>query len=644
MYKASAQIRELLNRNYRQVIRIKAQTKDETIDITERDVAQGGFSIDRYCVSGNTVEIGTAIASELTLELDNRDGRFDSVNFEGAELYVMIGVKKWDAYNWEKAQIQYIPCGYFTVDKPARRLTAISLTGLDRMVKFDRSVNSSRLSFPTSMRGLLIQICDICGVRVNIDDNLTNSHISIPQYPEEDGLTYRTLLQWIAEATGTCAYIDWDGELRLQWYEDTDANITLSDRYSSRLEEAPITITGIQINYGNDQTYLAGSDEYAFLIEGNALLQDDPITAVNTLYEKLDGFSYLPFDCAAKPMPYMYPLDIIHIADKNGTMHKSIITNITYTINGITSIKGKGETATGKSYAGASPLTKRQSVIIKKIESEMDYKINSKAQAAISLNEMIVNSLGLYFEQVQQENGSFKAFAYDHKTQGNTIEQNLRDSSIVYTINAGGFAWTDNWDGIDTVWKYGIDKAGNAILNAIYANKIAAECIQAGILASEGGESRINLNDGTFDFGNGKFCMDADGVVKLIGRMQSTDGKFSMAIGDAEIGNGQAFTINKSTIGDIFQAYTVNNADGETGVVWTAPFLNGFDGKERKGIVAYPSQIGLFADKNGYAELLVSLNQNTGEVFISGISERIASLEAKASQLEEHVRYLESII
>ena len=39
MYKASAQIRELLNRNYRQVIRIKAQTKDETIDITERDVA-----------------------------------------------------------------------------------------------------------------------------------------------------------------------------------------------------------------------------------------------------------------------------------------------------------------------------------------------------------------------------------------------------------------------------------------------------------------------------------------------------------------------------------------------------------------------------------------------------------------------------
>ena len=138
--------------------------------------------------------------------------------------------------------------------------------------------------------------------------------------------------------------------------------------------------------------------------------------------------------------------------------------------------------------------------------------------------------------------------------------------------------------------------------------------------------------------------MDADGVVKLIGRMQSTDGKFSMAIGDAEIGNGQAFTINKSTIGDIFQAYTVNNADGETGVVWTAPFLNGFDGKERKGIVAYPSQIGLFADKNGYAELLVSLNQNTGEVFISGISERIASLEAKASQLEEHVRYLESII
>lgn len=644
MYKVSAQIRELLNRNYRQVIRIKAQTKYETIDITERDVTQGGFSIDRYCVSGNTVEIGTAIASELTLELDNRDGRFDAVNFEGAELYVMIGVKKWDAYNWEKAQIQYIPCGYFTVDKPVRRLTAISLTGLDRMVKFDRAINSSRLSFPTTIRGLLTQICDVCGVGAHLDDGFTNSHITIPKCPEEDGLTYRTLLQWIAEASGTCAFIDWNGDLRMQWCEDTDVDITLSDRYNSRLEEAPITITGVQINYGEDQTYLAGSDEYAFLIEGNALLQDDPITAVNTLYEKLGGFSYLPFDCGAKPMPYLYPLDIIHIADKNGAMHRSIVTNITYTINGITSIKGKGETATGKSYAALNPLTQRQSVIIKKIESEMDCKINSKTQAAISLNEMIVNSLGLYFDQVQQDNGSYKAFAYDHKTEGHTLEQNLRDSSIVYTMSAGGFAWTDDWVGDDTVWKYGIDKTGNAILNAIYANKIAAECIRAGILASEGGESKINLNNGTFDFGTGKFSMGTDGVVKLIGRMQSTDGKFSVTIGDAETGNDQAFTVSKSSVGNIFQTYIVGNSNGETGVVWTAPFLNGKDGKERKGIVVFPSEISIFADKNGATSLLVTLKQDTGEIFISGISDRIASLEYKASQLEEHVRYLESII
>ena len=94
MYSISTDTLALLNLNTKQTVVITCYGTEETITITEADIIQGSFAIDRYCVSGDKIEIGSAISSELTLTLDNHDGRFDDYVFEGAEMYVQIGVKK----------------------------------------------------------------------------------------------------------------------------------------------------------------------------------------------------------------------------------------------------------------------------------------------------------------------------------------------------------------------------------------------------------------------------------------------------------------------------------------------------------------------------------------------------------------------
>ena len=92
MYPISNAAKALFEAGQRQVLRITGTDGNgNAISITEANVMMGGFNIDRTCINGNRIEIGTAIASELTLNLDNRNGQFNSVKFEGAELFVEIG-------------------------------------------------------------------------------------------------------------------------------------------------------------------------------------------------------------------------------------------------------------------------------------------------------------------------------------------------------------------------------------------------------------------------------------------------------------------------------------------------------------------------------------------------------------------------
>ena len=157
MYPISDEVLSLFNRNYRQIVSITGKNGTKTFELTESNIAQGGLSINRYCVSGSKIEIGSAVASELTLKLDNRDDRYEDTKFEGEEVEVKIGIKKWDAYRWENAKLHWIPCGFFTVDETPRKLAYITLTALDRMVRFDKEVETDDLTFPTTIANLLTE-------------------------------------------------------------------------------------------------------------------------------------------------------------------------------------------------------------------------------------------------------------------------------------------------------------------------------------------------------------------------------------------------------------------------------------------------------------------------------------------------------
>lgn len=497
MYKVSQEVKNLFNKNYIQVTDITVNGVNESFSVAENEIVQGSLSIDRYSVSNSKIEVGSAVAAELTLKLKNDDGKYDNTVFEGAEVFVKIGIKKWDAHRWENAVIHWIPCGYFTIDEPPRALSTITISALDRMILFDKTVDISKLSFPMTVADLLNKICTICGVTLATDiTRLPNKDYQITAYPEGQDLTYRTLLQWCAALTGTCAFMNYDGNLELKWYEQTDLTISPSERYNSDMQENDVAITGIYFKDAANTEYIAGTDDYCLDLSSNGLLQDNVQVVLDTLYVSLKGFSYRPYTATIKSAPYIYPMDMIHYEDAKGEVHDTIITNVTFGMNLSTSIAGKGETTQKQKYSQGGGLTKQQATILEKLRENLDKAMTAKEQAQLELNRLLSNSLGLNIVTIPQDDGTQVYYFCDGET--------LESSNIIYTFKANGFAWTKSWNDGNPVWKYGFSKDGNAIYNMLAAYKISteyldAECVTAEKLSAEYKQSVTTEMEETVD-------------------------------------------------------------------------------------------------------------------------------------------------
>lgn len=380
MVNVSQDIIKSFNEGNKQTALIEVTAGSKTFTITDADIIQGGLKIDRYCVTNSKIEVGSAVASELSLKLRNYDGRFNDVSFEGAVLNVKIGIKLSSVLEGatlgkgilgrmilgsasSDQDIAYVPCGLFIVDTPPRKLSTISISALDYMVLFDREVNASALSFPIHVDALIQKICSICNVTLATNVSvLPNHYFSIGGLPDTNQkLTYRQLLQWCAQLTGTCAFMDGSGRLVLKWYEQTGVTITASERYSSDMLENDITITGFTCDDGNGNTYLSGTADYTLDLSDCGFLTNAYDGVLKELQAARGGFTYRPYSATIKSAPYLFPLDMIRYKDKDGVVHDTIVTNVTIALNCNTAISGAGETVTSSSYAqSASGVTSQQ--------------------------------------------------------------------------------------------------------------------------------------------------------------------------------------------------------------------------------------------------------------------------------------------
>lgn len=508
MYKVSQEVIKLFNSGKKQVVDIQVKPiSGEPLTLSSSDITNGGFSVDRYSVTGDKIEIGSVVSAECDIALDNKDGRFDNVVFEGAEIVVKIGIKDWDD---STADMHYVPLGVFIVDAPPRALNTISITSLDRMAHFDRTVSDADLAelfynAPT-IAELLVRLCNICAVSLSTTPStLLNSDYIVTEKPTDENLTYRQILKWICEITGTCGYMDWDGKLRLEWYNNqSDITITPSIRYSSDVAENDITLSGIEVVVTDNEVYKTSpfTDDYAIAISDNSLISNGESVA-SGLSQRV-GLTYRPFSAKIKSAPYLYPMDVVafqvkvpdgdtidtesdavlttedgvKLTTEDYSESKSvttILTNVNYTLNGATDISAKGETQARGGYAAQGSLTSQQKLIVKKQQKQIDktaYDLSTQEKATDYLNNAAAMSLGLFHTEVTDDTGAITYYWHDAKT--------LEESQYICMRNAtGSFTTYSGWNNGSPVWNSGTDKYGNALFSLLDTIGIQAEWIRA---------------------------------------------------------------------------------------------------------------------------------------------------------------------
>lgn len=403
MYPISNTVKALYEAEQHQVLRITGTDKNgAAISITDADIVLNSFNIDRFSCIGSKLEIGTATAAEMTLKLDNRQGDYDNIVFEGTELYVEIGIADWTQTN---PTVHWMPCGYFTPDEQPRTRDIITIHALDRMMRFDvvppvmspwvtqggDYVTDSQgniiyfltnVQFPITVENLVKRVAMLCGVPFTQSlANFVNYSYTLTGLPNlQQQVTFRNLIQWCAGIMAANAFIDWNGELKFAWYDNSAVyNLTPANRFSSELSEDAITITGVQYTNTQGVTIVSGTADYALDMTGNYLLSNGAAQMMYYISGRVTALSsYRPFSASVLPAPFLWPMDTIRYIDADGNDSSCLVTNVNFGINGSTELEGKGETA--QTNSGAAPLG---------MTTEQAYFIEKAAQATQDLDDSL---------------------------------------------------------------------------------------------------------------------------------------------------------------------------------------------------------------------------------------------------------------
>ena len=392
MYPITNEVKALFEAEQRKVLRITGTDKNgATISITDDNVIEDSFQIDRYSCNGEKLEVGTAIAAQMSFTLENGSGQYDGIVFEDAELFAEVGIADWTQ---SSPTITYVPCGYFTPDNQPRRLSTISITALDRMTLFDVVVDAADLTFPTTIAGMVGQVCTVCGVTLAQSiSGLVNAGVAVTELPTVQGeITYRNLIQWCAGIMGTNAWFDWNGQLRFSWYENATGYVsTVDNRYSSDLYEDDLTVSGVEYTNNSGIVIVEGTDDYAIDLTGNAIAGPLVATVLSPLNTALNGFTYRPFTAATVNAPYLWPMDVVTFTDKDGNDHTSALTNVAFGLNGTTAMESKGMTYAINKLAQPKGFTREQAQLVNQAMEHVEQDIDESLTQQEIFNRLTDN-------------------------------------------------------------------------------------------------------------------------------------------------------------------------------------------------------------------------------------------------------------
>lgn len=533
MLSISSEYELSLNENSNQLIKAKITFADNTVrQLTGDDIVSCDF--DQQVSSDSSFDIGTAIIGQMTITLNNHDGRFDACDFTKAQFIVWVGKQLSKGTEW-------IQRGVYTANQPDSYNGTIAISALDNMSKFEKPFRTFLASVGAlqganaSVRTLLTDMCRHCGVTwVDSGDKAFDTKFEYGYV--DSNATCRQALAYACQALCVNASITNDGRLRTVWYDSApfeaesdldggefdaakpyatgvskdggsftdyssgasaDGGTFFTNRNVHRLyafsnitvNTDDVVITGVRVTERsvtvgskttNGGTYTVGTEGYVLDVSNNPLIIPGTGKSVaDRIGAKVIGLRFRPFSGKHICVPSLEAGDCAYVIDRKQNVYKTYVTRVKYAVNGGMTVSCGAKSASRNSADNAGAST---SAVVK-VRNELHQELGIRDENIKNLGETLANASGLYHTEAKQPDGSTVYYLHDKPTTG--------QSQIIYKVTASGI-------GISTdagkTYATGLSADGNAVLNRIYAIGINADYLTTGRISSKNGNSFIDLD------------------------------------------------------------------------------------------------------------------------------------------------------
>ena len=242
--------------------------------------------------------------------------------------------------------VEYMPIGYFTIQKPSGDIDQVTFTAYDRMQKFEKPYSSS-LAYPTTSILILDELCQISGVEL-----ATPIESPIEVTENLKGYTCREVLGYIASMHGYFACIDRYGRLNLRWYSNTPIEKSLKKIWHFEKSQDNFEIAKVEIAKDSETNYVSGSG-ITTLHNSNPLATQE---ITDGIFAKLGGFSYSVGEIEMLDDARLDPWDMVSVEYYDGKRYNIPCMSLEHDFKAYsTTVKSVGKSESENEYRFTGP-------------------------------------------------------------------------------------------------------------------------------------------------------------------------------------------------------------------------------------------------------------------------------------------------
>lgn len=315
---------------------------------------------------------------------------------------------------------EYIDLGDYYIkdiddDKGKKELV---VTGYDKMIHFMKTFKQSelQLTYPCKMLEMIQRMCEVCGVEL-YSTNFFKADLQVDEdYFTAQELTYRDVLEKVAETTETTIFIK---ENKLYLHKLADVPVEkLDSSYLSGLtiKEKFGPINALVLGRGDVEDNIEVKDDTSILQNGrceirfdeNEFVEYQREQVIDKMFEEIKGIEYYAFEASDLGVMWLEPCDLIEVEDVEESTYKTIYLSANIKINtGISSdIEANIPSETNTEYKVTTKEEKKTLKVerlAKKNEGKIQDLVEENTQTSHKLTqiEQTVDGINQKVENIQ---------------------------------------------------------------------------------------------------------------------------------------------------------------------------------------------------------------------------------------------------